>query len=389
MMNDNAQQQSQSVKKQGKSSSNVRTETQNDSRGTVLCPNCSAELPEEALFCPECGASIKQRKCPNCGAANPLSADICQICKAWLLEGQCKFCYAEVSDEASFCPECGKPKDGIPCPHCGNLSIFDFCAKCGKPVTEEAAVAVQTAHSEVNNPVPADTQTATIEAEIAKLDSLINSESEPKVADVYDSDDVYDPDGAYEEEPEVFEDEPVRKSFFSDRQMAAIRQTGADIDKANQQRAEQARIAEEKRKEAVRIAEERRKAVEARKIAAEKERQRQICEAQAQKEALQRKLEQERMAAAAAAIAARKVAAMAQAQQNASKRFSTPQEARRWHFAHRHPDALGWLCNYAGCVHLYSDGGPDNCHVPTDGGRDFFGTINDIYRDDNGYWYPR
>jgi predicted amidophosphoribosyltransferase len=50
-----------------------------------------------------------------------------------------------------FCPECGKPKDGIPCPNCGNLSIFDFCSVCGKPVTEEAIADLQKAKKEMAN----------------------------------------------------------------------------------------------------------------------------------------------------------------------------------------------------------------------------------------------
>ncbi|MDR0313637.1 MAG: hypothetical protein LBI14_08560 [Treponema sp.] len=58
-------------------------------------------------------------------------------------------------DDALFCPECGKPKDGIPCHHCGNLSIFDFCSVCGKPVTEEAIADVQRAKKEMANQVSA------------------------------------------------------------------------------------------------------------------------------------------------------------------------------------------------------------------------------------------
>jgi ribosomal protein L40E len=253
-----------------------------------------------------------QQICPKCGAANSLSADICQSCKTWLLDGKCKFCYADLSsDEAKFCPECGKPQDGIPCPSCGNLSIFDFCTKCGKPVTEEAVAEMQAAQAQVN----------------------VEPEMEIEIE---------------EDEPEVIEEEPIRKSLFSERQIASIMQKGADIDEANRQRAEAKRIAEEE------------------------ERQRQIREEQAKKEALRIKKEQQRLAA----IAARK-ATIEESKQNAKKRFNNQQQARRWHLAwhNTHPGAIGWLCNYSGTVHLYSNGGPNDCADASQGGCDYFGNI--------------
>jgi chemotaxis protein histidine kinase CheA len=392
--NSQQQQQQSAVKKQA-------VQTEFDTQALTLCPNCGAELDEGTLYCPECATPLQQRICPKCGKANAMSSDICQFCKAWLLEKQCKFCYAELDDDAGFCPECGKPKEGISCPHCGNLSIFDFCPKCGKPVTEEAIAEVQTAQAE-GAPVPLDPQIAEMEAELARLETLINAEPIPEPA--IDDNDVYDPDDDYvAKEPEpVIEEEPVRKSFFSDSQMASIRQSGAAIDEAQRQRAEaaeKARIAEEQRqREAARLAEEKRQRQEAAQKAAqqaaqkaaqqaaqraadEAERQRQIRDAQAQKEALQQKLEQDRVA-----VAASKSAAIAQARQNAQKKFATNQEARCWHIARHHPSAVGWLCNYSGCVHLYNpDGGPDDCHDPAQGGCDYFGRIK---MGPNGWYVP-
>jgi predicted amidophosphoribosyltransferase len=244
--------QQQRHKKEEKTNPNIQTITQNDGHKTGICPNCHAELPEEALFCSECGLSINQRVCPKCGAPASPTADICQTCGAWLLEGKCKFCYADLSsNDALFCPECGKPKDGIPCPHCGALSIFDFCSKCGKPVTEEAIAELKHAQEEMASQTASEmtkktftsnqdarrwynaqaaAQTAEIEAELAKLETLINSE------------------------PEETEDEapaPARKSLFSDRQMASIRKTGAVVDEIARKRIE-AEEAERKRKEAER-----------------------------------------------------------------------------------------------------------------------------------------
>jgi ribosomal protein L40E len=352
------QQKSQSVNKQS-----IQTDV--DSQEVILCPNCGAEVPADAIFCPECSAPLKQHICPKCGAVNTYAADICIVCKTWLLEHQCKFCYAEIPDEASFCPECGKPKEGIPCPHCGNLSIFDFCTKCGKPVTEEAIAEKASAEEQDAQLItPVDAETAEIEAEIAKLKALIGSE--PVIEDD-DNGDVYDPDDYYEKKPEDesvdTEDEPPRKSLFSAGQMASIKQTGADIDDARNQRAEEARIAEEKRIEDEKLAEERQK--EAERLA---EKKRQTLEAQDKINALQKKLV-ENMTAAAIKKAEE------QALLVKDKKFSTNQEARCFHQARHSPNAIGWLCNAYGVVHLYKDGGPNDCHEAVKGGHDYFGEI--------------
>jgi len=290
--------QQQRHKKEEQASPNIQTETQDDGQKAGICPNCHAELPEEALFCQECGFSIKQHVCPKCGAPASPTADICQVCGAWLLEGKCKFCYADLSsDDALFCPECGKPKDGIPCPHCGKLSIFDFCSKCGKPVTEEAIAELKHAQEEMASQTAstapeavkktfssnqdagrwynaqAAVQTAGIEAELAQLETLINSLPEPELIE--------------DKKPSP---PPTKKSFFSDKQIASIRKTGAAVDEITRQRLEAERIAEEKRKEEERIAEEKRKFEEAERKRKEEERQKQIREAQARKEELERRL---------------------------------------------------------------------------------------------------
>jgi len=249
--------QQQRHKKEQQAGPDIQTVTQNDGQKTGICPNCNAELPEEALYCPDCGLPIKQRVCPKCGAPASPTADICQTCGAWLLEGKCKFCYADLSsNDALFCPECGKPKTGIPCPHCGTLSIFDFCSKCGRPVTEEAIADLKHAQEEMTSQTSstapeaakktfssnqearrwynaqAAAQTAEIEAELAKLETLINSEPETEET---------------EDEAPV----PAKKSLFSDRQMESIRKTGAVVDEIARKRIEAEEV-ERKRKEAER-----------------------------------------------------------------------------------------------------------------------------------------
>jgi ribosomal protein L40E len=102
-MQSDLQQQRQNVKKEEHTSPDIQTSTENDGQKTGICPNCQAGLPEEALFCPECGLSIKQRVCPKCGAPASATADICQSCGAWLLEGKCKFCNADLTSDYAVC----------------------------------------------------------------------------------------------------------------------------------------------------------------------------------------------------------------------------------------------------------------------------------------------
>ncbi|HXZ89108.1 MAG TPA: zinc-ribbon domain-containing protein, partial [Candidatus Binataceae bacterium] len=49
----------------------------------MRCTNCSAENPEEAKFCSECGSPMAA-KCPRCGASVKAGAKFCNECGAAL-----------------------------------------------------------------------------------------------------------------------------------------------------------------------------------------------------------------------------------------------------------------------------------------------------------------
>jgi len=291
---DQQQQQQSALKESGSVKKQVyKYQSQNDGGTAGLCPKCNAELPADAVFCPECGSS-SGHVCAKCGKTNPPSSDICQYCHAWLLEGKCKFCYSPVDVEDAFCSECGKPKDGITCPKCRQLSIFDFCKHCGVPVTKEALEEVQAAQNEIKTAAAFASASSPVApkpaAPIAEPQTVVDSEDDLSSRRIRRADRKVNPQKVVEEKEEVL----------------------ASLEDAK-----------------------------------------------------------------------------ARAMENAYKKFSTPQAARRWHIARRHPDALGWLCNYAGCVHLYAEGGPDDCHDPSRGGCDFFGTMDDIFMNEFGWYKPK
>ncbi|MDR3019978.1 MAG: zinc ribbon domain-containing protein [Treponema sp.] len=310
------------------SQTKVKPKDQNE----ILCPGCSAGVPEGALFCPECGFNLGQPSfCPNCGANVNPGADICITCKSWLLDGQCKFCYANLSHDAVFCPDCGNPKDGIPCPKCHNLSIFDFCTTCGIPLTEGGQAALELAQSDpdAKTMVESFQQAASIEAEIAKLESLISDAPETLTA-----------------LPPIRE----KKERFSNLQMAAVLKSEQNIDIA-----------------AVRRAEDEKRAAESAKRKEEEKRQAAIAEAAEKKRALERQ-KAEALEAAQKAMMKFK-----------DKQFLTHQEARRFHNAIKPAgdDVAGWLCNFTNTVH---PDGPNGCDEPGHGGYWYKGSTIEVER---------
>lgn len=84
--------------------------------------------------------------CPNCGAQIDEDADFCEMCRTYVRHDVCSFCGAHLEPDNAFCPECGNPRGGIVCPQCNTLNDFAFCKQCGAPLTDEARTLVAQMH---------------------------------------------------------------------------------------------------------------------------------------------------------------------------------------------------------------------------------------------------
>lgn len=80
---------------------------------TVVCPDCSGNIPSDARFCPACGhQQLVLAQCDNCGKNLSANAKYCSRCG--LPAGQkspaivCKGCKTENIPHATFCNQCGE-----------------------------------------------------------------------------------------------------------------------------------------------------------------------------------------------------------------------------------------------------------------------------------------
>ena len=75
------------------------------------CPACGAVLPPNAKFCLNCGEKVPEAEehtvvCPNCGKTVS-KAEFCSEC-GYKFASICPNCKAQLPDGAKFCPECGE-----------------------------------------------------------------------------------------------------------------------------------------------------------------------------------------------------------------------------------------------------------------------------------------
>lgn len=250
------------------------------------------------------------------------------------------FCYAHIDEDQAFCGECGNSTSGIPCPRCGELSIFDFCKSCGIPLSIQAKEMVQETAKD-----PLFQEMASL---IEQLGSspITESESAPIKADLVtiqkDHDDQVLRLKEYRESlsnPAMqHKPKPVPKALFSNDQKERISQLNEEVAQE-----------EERRK----IEEERRRQEEERKRREAEERRR-------QEEERQRKLQEQFNDVM---------------RKHSGKTFSSSQEARRFfmniiaglpeEFVRKMTDrGMGWRCNFATCVH----DSPGDCADPSQGG---------------------
>lgn len=81
-----------------------------DKQPERICQNCNSILPENARFCPTCGAEQQQDTdnmiCPHCGERVP-KGKFCIACGK-NMQNVCSKCGATVSEEMKYCMSCGE-----------------------------------------------------------------------------------------------------------------------------------------------------------------------------------------------------------------------------------------------------------------------------------------
>ncbi|WP_291579782.1 SPFH domain-containing protein [Clostridium sp. UBA6640] len=80
-----------------------------DTKETIKCKKCNAEIDKNSKFCPECGETVNLKiKCIKCNADIQEGAKFCPECGASQnAKKLCSNCNAELDLNAKFCPECG------------------------------------------------------------------------------------------------------------------------------------------------------------------------------------------------------------------------------------------------------------------------------------------
>ena len=134
--------------------------------GVTKCPNCGNDVPQNALFCNNCGCKISKeeqsnKKCPSCGSLVPQDALFCNNCGNKIPEEpkskRCSNCGKPLAEGSLFCANCGTKveQEEAPvattetekelqtlCPACHTVLTEEdvFCPGCGAPVSKKTEI---------------------------------------------------------------------------------------------------------------------------------------------------------------------------------------------------------------------------------------------------------
>ncbi len=75
---------------------------------TRLCQGCGFELTDNARFCPKCGKAISVRVCQACGTEVIEGVRFCQNCGKEVGIRLCQNCGSKVTEGVRFCQNCGQ-----------------------------------------------------------------------------------------------------------------------------------------------------------------------------------------------------------------------------------------------------------------------------------------
>ena len=135
----------------------------------MKCKKCQTVIPEEALYCPSCGARADGNKpCPSCEKLIPDESVFCVFCGE-RVDGNkiCHKCLKPVPLKAIYCSYCrAKLDEKQYCSNCGEEFEGLFCPMCGTPYVEKV-IEENVQKKTVNKPVEPVIQEVTAQPTVA------------------------------------------------------------------------------------------------------------------------------------------------------------------------------------------------------------------------------